>query len=74
MGEFHHIANIEVHHKLDLVVNGIRVGTHKVDFLLTYIDGTREVREVKGFRVRDFGLRMKLFCALFPEIKYKVVK
>lgn len=57
-----------------LVVNGVKVGRHKVDFLVTLADGTQEVHEVKGFVVRDFPLRRRLFMALYPGIKYVVIK
>jgi hypothetical protein len=51
-----------------------KVCTHLVDFLVTNLDGTYEVREVKGFATSVWDLKRKLFEANYPNIPYKVVR
>lgn len=56
-----------------LIVNGKRCGRYTPDFLVTLKDGTRELIEVKGWAARDFSLRLKVFEALYPAWKVRVV-
>ena len=51
-----------------LVVNGFLVATYIADFLVA--DG---VVEVKGYWTPVAKLKWKLFCALYPDLKKKVV-
>lgn len=53
-------------------LNGHVVGRHKVDFVVTFNDGHREVWEFKGMIVRDFTIRKKLFEDNYPDIPYVV--
>jgi hypothetical protein len=50
------------------------IGHHKVDFLVTLLNGDQEVREVKGFATDGWNLRRKVFEANYPHIPYKVIK
>jgi hypothetical protein len=52
----------------------VKVCTHIVDFLITRIDGTYEVREVKGFATDIWDLKRKIFEANYPNIPYKVIR
>jgi len=52
----------------------VKVCAHIVDFLVTLLDGTKEVREVKGYATETWNLKRKLFEANYPDIPYKVVK
>lgn len=66
------IAEIQRQVTFLLVVNGVRVAGHRVDFLLTYKDGGKEVIESKGFETPEWRIKHKLFEALYPKIKYTV--
>lgn len=50
------------------------VAKHIVDFLVTMIDGRQEVHEVKGMETAIWRLKVKIFKANYPDIKYKVIK
>lgn len=52
------------------VVKGI---TYTPDFLVTHLDGTFEVVEVKGMVMQDFSLRLKLFKKAYPHLKISVI-
>jgi hypothetical protein len=56
-----------------LVVNGRKCGHYTPDFLVTHLDGKQLLIEVKGWAARDFGLRFKLFRALYPELSISIV-
>ena len=56
-----------------LIVSVKRCGHYTPDFLVTLDDGAQELIEVKGWAARDFALRLKVFKALFPEWKIRVV-
>lgn len=51
-----------------------QVCRHLVDYLVTLNDGTKEVREVKGFATAVWDLKRKLFESNYPAIPYKVVR
>ena len=51
-----------------LTVNGVLIATYIADFLVG-----EEVVEVKGFWTPLAKLKWKLFCALYPDLKKKVV-
>lgn len=56
------------------VRTGRKVCAHIVDFLVTLPDGSKEVREVKGFATDVWDLKRKLFEANYPELPYKVIR
>lgn len=58
----------------DLVVNGKTICEHRVDFLVTTNSGKKEVNEFKGFATDVWNLKRKLFEAVYPDIKYIVVR
>lgn len=63
-----------VHHKFELRVNGFLVTTHYADFFIQDKDGQWRVEETKGKEMADWVIKHKLFCALYPEIPYIVIK
>jgi len=69
-----YIKDYECQKIFELHVNGILIAKHKPDFLVTYNDGSQEINETKGVETRDFKIIKKLFKAIYPEIKYRVVK
>jgi hypothetical protein len=60
--------------KYELVVNGKKVGRYTGDF--SYFDRDVKkivVEEIKGYVVRDYPLRAKLFRALNPDIEHREI-
>jgi len=47
---------------------------YTADFLITHLDGSQEVIEVKGMRTRDYMLRMKLFNYNYRGLKFTEVR
>lgn len=71
------ISGLTPHPRFSLIVNGTLVGHYTADasyFLQTRVEkrtvSTRVVEEVKGYRVRDYALRVNLFRTLFPDIEF----
>lgn len=54
--------------RFPLVVNGHKIATYVADFV---VDG--EVHEVKGYWTPVAKLKWKLFCALYPDLKKRVI-
>lgn len=67
------IKHYDCQYNFELWVRSSLITIHKVDFLVN-TGASVEAHEVKGFETRDWKLRKKLFEALFPEIKYLVIK
>lgn len=71
------ISGLTLQPKYTLVVNGIKVGTYTPDFLYhehakkNYSASKLVVEEIKGFVVRDYPLRKRLFRALNPNIDHR---
>lgn len=64
--------------KYEIKVNGILICFHVPDFRYLVLNGpyeypVEEIIEVKGVQTPEWKLKHKLFCALYPEIKYEVV-
>jgi hypothetical protein len=68
------IKAFEYGKRFELYVNGKFVGGHKPDFLVTLNNNVKEVHETKGVVTADFSLRKNLFEALYPNIKYIVIR
>ena len=66
------LKSVNRQHKIDLVVNGYRVTTHIVDFLVELPDGRFKFIESKGFPTELWRFKMKLTVALNPGIEYLV--
>jgi hypothetical protein len=47
---------------------------HIVDFLVFLNDGSREVRDTKGFKTSVWRLKHKLFVLSYPDIPYRVIE
>lgn len=71
------ISGLTLQPKYTLVVNGVKVGTYTPDFLYhehakkNYSASKLVVEECKGFIVRDYPLRKKVFKALNPDIEHR---
>jgi hypothetical protein len=69
------VKNFRWNVRFDLVVNGVKIGFHKVDFVVEYWTVLQpEVHEVKGVQTAVWALKKKLFEALYPAYKYVVIK
>ena len=68
------INSFEYAKRYELRVNGCLIGHHKPDFTVITNDGKIEVHETKGMITTDFMLRKNLFEAIYPEIKYIIIK
>jgi len=63
---------IEYEVSYPMMVNGIKICTHKPDFTLHMKDGSIVIDEFKGVRTATFNLKLKLFKALYPKIEYRL--
>jgi hypothetical protein len=52
---------------------GARVCNHRVDFFVTFKDGSQEVFEYKGFATDTWRIKRDLFVDNYPEYKYNVI-
>jgi hypothetical protein len=68
------IKDYEVQKNFKLKVKCNLITTHRVDFYITKNDDEEEVREYKGCETEVWKIKHKLFLALFPDIKYLIVK
>lgn len=68
------IKDFERQVSFELRCNNFLICRHVVDFLVTNLDGSYEVREVKGFATDLWAIKKKLFEATYPEIPYKVIR
>ena len=69
------IKGFERQVSFDLMCNGEKICRHIVDFLVTRMDNTTEVREVKsrGTMTDAWNIKRKLFEACYPKIEYKII-
>ena len=57
-----------------LIVNGQVITKMIVDFVVTHNDYSEEWIELKGCETRDWIIKRNLFRALWPDVKYTVVR
>jgi len=57
-----------------LIVNGRTICKHIIDFEITNNDDSKELVEYKGFETKEWTLKRNLFRALYPQLKYRIVK
>ncbi len=60
--------------EIPLTVNGKRICKLVIDFEVCYPDGTIELVEIKGRETRDWRIKWRLFEALYPETRRRIVK
>lgn len=58
----------------DLKVNDILICRHIVDFEIIDKAGNKYVEDVKGVKTAAWSIKYKLFKALYPGIKYIIIK
>lgn len=68
------LASWEAQIPFDLVVADTKVCRYIIDFKEVNKDGTIIYTEVKGWWTPEAKLKVKLFKALFPDLKYQVVR
>ncbi len=67
------IKSWEGQEKIPMIVNGKKICTYIIDFVIIHNDGSLEYVEVKGFKTAVWRLKYKLFEALYPELKKLIV-
>ncbi len=70
------IKGWKAHQEIPLIVNGYKVCSYWIDFVIEHNDGTIEYLETKGMVTSTWALKWKLFCALYedkPGVKLTVV-
>ena len=69
------VFGLELQPRFAMVVNGVLVTRYVADFKYSEINCCQiTIEDVKGFRTDVFTIKEKLFRALFPEWKLRVVK
>lgn len=68
------IHKIETQAVFPLIIKEKLIAKHKVDFLVTFSNGKKQVHEFKGYETRDFKIKKKMFEELYPNIEYVLVK
>lgn len=67
------ISDLEIHPKLEIIINGVKIGYYEADFL--YIENGKPVYEdTKGFENDLFKLKYKVIKALYPTIDLRILK
>jgi len=66
------IKSFEKQVKYYLCIGKAQITTHVVDFVVTGNDGSVWVEEYKGFATEIWGIKKRLFEALYPHIPYHV--
>lgn len=51
-----------------------RAITYVADFVITNLDGTTEVVDIKGVETQVFKIKQKLFEYMYPDLSLKVIK
>lgn len=67
----------ETQYKLDLVVNGLHITNYYVDFVVFTSKSKRTIEkfiETKGYETPEWKIKKKLVDALFPKIKFEVLR
>lgn len=57
------VVKIEEQVPYSFVINGVKICTYKLDFRVTYADGSVEHVDTKGARTAVYSLKAKLFHA-----------
>ena len=71
------IKDYESQKTLDLIVNGYKVCTYRIDFVVYHNDGTTEYVETKGVPSSVWVVKWKLFEALYcdlPDTKLTIIQ
>ena len=61
------IKNYDKQIPIDLTVNGYKICTYKIDFIVYHNDGLIEYVETKGYMTPVWKIKWKLFEAIYSE-------
>jgi len=64
---------IEQNRAWQLKVGGAIICVHRPDWTITEANGALAVVEFKGHPTPEWKLKHKLFCALYPNVRYTIV-
>lgn len=59
---------------IELVINGQKICTYKIDFVEIDHNDNEVYTEIKGFETPEWKLKWKIFDALYPELDKQVIK
>ena len=71
------IESYERQVNLEMIVNGYKVWTYRIDFIIHHLDGLTEYIECKGYPTPVWKLKWLLFEALYadlPDTKLTIVQ
>lgn len=72
------IKDWERQYQIEVYANGYKLFRMKVDFLVYHNDGSKELREVKGYATDIFRLKLKCIEAIWlpehPDFTYTLIK
>lgn len=53
--------------------NNIFIGKHKMDFIITHNDNSKEAKEIKGYVTDLWRWKSRMFRAYYPQYKYTII-
>jgi hypothetical protein len=68
------IKDYSIQSVIELKVNNQLICKHKADFAVLTLGNKTEIHEFKGAKTPAWKLKYKLFKALYPRIKYKIIE
>lgn len=68
------VVKVERQIPFELRANDRKVCKIVIDFKVTWHTGEVTYQEVKGYETKDWVIKRKLFAALYPDLKYEVIK
>jgi hypothetical protein len=61
-------------HKLQIIVNGVHICDYIIDFKVVNVNNSCEYHEYKGAETDLWKLKWKLVKALYPNLKFVLIK
>jgi len=65
-------AEITTEKRFDFIIEGVKICSHYMDFLITFDDGKQLAVEAKGAVTAVWRIKKKLFQVLYPYIDYEI--
>lgn len=61
------VLKVVPQYRMNLLVNGKKVGAYVADFLVSFADGHKEIQDVKGVKTPIYKLKKKMVEAQYGE-------
>lgn len=68
------ILRLTPHPTYPLEANGVRIGKYTPDFEYFDTRGTHHVVETKGYMTAEASLRIRVFKALYPSVRFHLIR